>query len=443
LSRRTSKSAVVSLVEPDSPAAEVGLLCGDRLSAIDGRKPRDIIDFQLMSAQESFELEYVRDGEVLRAVVEPDEFGRVGVSFESSVFDRLKTCRNRCVFCFVDQLPPGCRDSLLLKDDDYRLSFLYGNFVTLTNITDTELERVIEDRLSPLYVSLHTLDPVLRREMLRPPPDEDRTVERLSALCAAGIEIHIQIVACPGVNDGEELTRTLRGLRERFPAGASVGIVPVGLTGHRDGLAQLRPFRPAEALLLLEQVEEWQDRSRTERGDGWVYAADEFYLMTGRVLPAAGEYDDFPQLENGIGLTRRFLDEFFEELATADSSPRVEVVDVVTARLGAIVLRAAAGPLEAAGGPRMRVIEAANTWLGGDVSVAPLLAGADLLTAVREADAAGPILFPAHCLNGDGLFLDDLAPEDLERETGLVFIAVPPTGRGLLEGVLSGGVSDA
>ena len=443
MSRRTSKSAVVSLVEPDSPAAEVGLLCGDRLSAIDGRKPRDIIDFQLMSAQESFELEYVRDGEVLRAVVEPDEFGRVGVSFESSVFDRLKTCRNRCVFCFVDQLPPGCRDSLLLKDDDYRLSFLYGNFVTLTNITDTELERVIEDRLSPLYVSLHTLDPVLRREMLRPPPDEDRTVERLSALCAAGIEIHIQIVACPGVNDGEELTRTLRGLRERFPAGASVGIVPVGLTGHRDGLAQLRPFRPAEALLLLEQVEEWQDRSRTERGDGWVYAADEFYLMTGRVLPAAGEYDDFPQLENGIGLTRRFLDEFFEELATADSSPRVEVVDVVTARLGAIVLRAAAGPLEAAGGPRMRVIEAANTWLGGDVSVAPLLAGADLLTAVREADAAGPILFPAHCLNGDGLFLDDLAPEDLERETGLVFIAVPPTGRGLLEGVLSGGVSDA
>ena len=279
MSHARDKNAVISLIEEDSPAAEAGLLCGDRLTAIDGQKPRDIIDFQLMTADENFELEYIRDGEAHKVVVEPDEFGRVGVSFESSVFDRIKTCRNHCGFCFVDQLPPGCRDSLLVKDDDYRLSFLYGNFITLTNLTDAELERVIEDRLSPLYVSLHTLDPVLRREMLQT-PGEDRTVERLSALQAAGIETHIQIVACPGVNDGEELTKTLQGLRERFSASASVGIVPVGLTGHRDGLVRLRSFQPSEAGAVLEQVDEWQGRSRADGGDGWVYAADEYYLMT-------------------------------------------------------------------------------------------------------------------------------------------------------------------
>lgn len=438
MSSHESKSAVISLIEADSPASEAGLICGDRLSTIDGRKLRDIIDFQLMTAQESFELEYIRGGEARKATVEPDEFGRVGISFESSVFDRVKTCRNHCAFCFVDQLPLDCRDSLLLKDDDYRLSFLYGNFVTLTNLTDVELERIIEDRLSPLYVSLHSLDPALRREMLQT-PGEDRTVERLAALQAAGIETHIQIVACPGVNDGEHLTGTLQGLQEHFPASASVGIVPVGLTGHRDGLARLRAFQPVEAMALLEQVEEWQERSRAKGGDGWVYAADEFYLMSGRALPVTGDYDDFPQLENGIGLARRFLDEFFEGVSTADLGSSAKVVNVVTARLGAIVLRAAAGSLEAADGPRMRIIEAANAWLGGDVSVAPLLAGEDILKAVAAGGIVGPIYFPAHCLNGDGLFLDDLSPEDLQRDTGLKFIPVPPTGYDLLEAVLSGG----
>ncbi len=439
--QHANNNAVVSLVEPESPAADAGLLRGDTVQAIDGQTLRDIIDFQLMTAEESFEVEYLRDGAAHKAIVEPDEFGRVGVSFRSSVFDRVKTCRNHCVFCFVDQLPAGCRESLLVKDDDFRLSFLYGNFVTLTNVTDKEIERVIEDRLSPLYVSLHTLDPALRLRMLRPAGD-DRTFERLAALQAAGIETHIQIVACPGVNDNEELAATVQGLLEGFPASASIGIVPVGLTGHRHDLAELRSFEPREAEVLLDQVGEWQAQSRTNGGDGRVYAADEFYLMTGRALPSSAEYDDFPQLENGIGLTRQFLDEFFEELEKADASLHTGVVEVLTASLGAVVLRSAAGRLEAAGGPRMRIIEAANTWLGGDVSVAPLLAGTDLLAAVRDIGAAGPVLFPAHSLNGDGLFLDDLSPKDLERETGIDFIPVPPTGRGLLEAVLSENGSD-
>ncbi len=434
--------AIVSEIEPGGPAAAAGLRPGDRVIAVDGIHPRDIIDWQLLTTEPAIEIEYERDDLHARALLESDDFGRLGVSFESSVFDRLRTCSNHCAFCFVDQLPPKCRETMRIKDDDFRLSFLYGNFVTLTNLTDSDLERIVADRLSPLYVSLHTLDPGLRRRLLAPPA-RDRALERLAALLDAGTEIHIQIVVCPGLNDGDELTATLDGLRDRFPGTTSVGLVPVGLTGHRQGLPALRPFSAGEARALIEEVEARQDRYRAQEGVAWVYAADEFYLMSGLEVPPASGYDNFPQIENGIGLSRVFLDELTKECQSRDLPSRSErTVDIVTSRLGSAILRLAAEKIEKTLGVRLRVIEAANVWLGGAVSVAPLLSGSDIEVALRAAGAAGPVLFPAHCLNADGLFLDNLTPAEIEKRIGLELVAVVPTGRGLMEAVLSAGRQD-
>lgn len=455
---------VIDRIEPGSPADLGGLREGDVVLTINGVRPRDVIDYQLLTMDERFEIEFSRAEDVIRSSIETEGDGRVGIYFAHSVFDHMKICRNRCLFCFVDQLPKDCRGSLLIKDDDFRLSFLYGNFVTLTNLSEAEVERIIEQRLSPLYVSLHSTDGAVRQELVRPPLP-DLTMEKLKALLDAGIEIHVQIVVCPGINDGDDLKRTLRTLADGYPGIESVGVVPVGLTRHRLGLSPLRPFSPEQADSLIEDVEVFQSTALSRVGYRWAYAADEFYLMSGREVPAADAYDDYPQLENGIGLTRKFVDEVLDAVGgglvsgrdthilqrkigcpgsgdvAPDECPGSESkarpgsgrATVVTGELGDLIFKSLAPVLRERSGVELDIITASNRWLGGRVTVAALLAGEDIIAAVRESGSAGPVFIPANCLNADGLFLDDLTVDQVSAATGRDIVPAAPNGHDFVE----------
>ena len=300
-----SGGGVVGAVEPGSPAAEAAVRPGDIVVSVDGQPLRDVIDWQWCSDGDSLEVDVLHDGTSAETISLRRQFGEPwGVSFTEAVFDGVRTCRNRCAFCFMTQLPRGLRGALYLRDDDYRLSFLQGNFITLTNLSDTDVERIAEQNLSPLYVSLHAVTPVVRAELIC--AREDRALERLDDLLASGIEVHVQIVLVPGINDGDELERSLSWLAEREGV-VSVGIVPLGYTSHQGRFA--RSYEDAtSAEAIIEQIGPWQRAFRERDGVTWVYLADEFYLSAGVEVPLAVEYDGYPQYENGIGLVRDWLD---------------------------------------------------------------------------------------------------------------------------------------
>ncbi|MHB8925966.1 MAG: DUF512 domain-containing protein, partial [Coriobacteriia bacterium] len=280
----------VAAVEPASAAEAAGFRAGDRVVSVGGQPVRDVLDWQWLTDEDEFSVAVEHDGEIYDLDVVPVPGEPLGVVFEDVVFDGVRECANACAFCFVTQLPAGMRPSLYVRDDDYRLSFLYGNFITLTNLEETDMERIISERLSPLYVSLHAVDPDVRRALVSCTVD-DTTVERMAALLDAGIDLHVQIVAVPRVNDGDVLSETLSWLASREGV-ESVGIVPLGYTAHQRRFD--RSFTTAESAALIDRLVPFQERMRTERDLTWVQAADEFYLSAGREVPRAGYYDDFP-----------------------------------------------------------------------------------------------------------------------------------------------------
>jgi putative radical SAM enzyme (TIGR03279 family) len=402
---------VVANVEPGGPAARAGIRAGDVILTADGSPLTDVIEWMWRADGTTVDVTVASpDGAERAATVvrQPDEGW--GVDFVSVVFDGIRECDNACSFCFVSQLPPGLRPSLYVRDDDYRLSFLVGNFVTLTNVDDADVARIVEERLSPLYVSVHGVDPDVRARLICPTV-EDRALGHIDALLAGGIELHAQVVLVPGVNDGEVLDRTLAWLAAR-PGIASVGVVPVGTTRHaRAGLAGFRTPEAAEA--VLTQLRPWQARMRAERGETWVQAADEIYLTARAPLPAWEDYDSFPQFENGIGMTRAFLDELsdlFEGLGA--DGPRACGVVLVTGELFAPVLEAMARTLSGQG-CLVRVLPVRNELFGDTVTVTGLLGGADLQAAILAdararamAGARDTYLLPEVVLNDDGVTLD-------------------------------------
>jgi putative radical SAM enzyme (TIGR03279 family) len=413
----------VCAVERRGAAARGGISIGDLITSANGRPVRDVIDWMWLADDSTVEVTVaaadggVRDVELQRHLDEG-----WGFDFESVVFDGIRECDNACSFCFVAQLPPGLRPSLYVRDDDFRLSFLVGNFVTLTNLDDADVARVIEQRLSPLHVSVHAVDPDVRRRLLCPTVD-DRALEYLDTLSAAGIEMHTQVVLVPGVNDGAVLDRTLEWLSGR-PAVASVGVVPVGLTRFsRAGMADYRVASRAAA--VVAQLAPWQARMRATRGETWVQAADEFYLTARAPLPAWDEYDGFPQFENGIGMTRSFLDEMAEMLASIGRRDENACGAVlVTGELFAPVLEALAHGLTE-GGCAVRVLPVRNELLGDSVTVAGLLAGADLEAAIfADARARSGVgdpdiyLLPDVVLNDDGITLDGHDLPRIQAESG-------------------------
>ncbi|NOZ57337.1 MAG: DUF512 domain-containing protein [Calditrichaeota bacterium] len=416
----------VERVERGGLAERLGLKPGDRLLAVNGEPVRDELDFQFYASDEVVELRVARDGAVLNVVAER-EFGEPwGIEFAET---RYRSCGNKCVFCFIDQNPQGLRPSLYFKDEDYRLSFLHGNYVTLTNVGRRDLERILRQHLSPLYVSVHATDPEVRKRLLGIDHD-DRLLEKIEALVDGGIQLHAQIVLVPGYNDGSVLQDTLDTLCRYAPAVASVAVVPVGLTRHR---AQLPQLRPVDARLATEVVQNLEEQARTyqrELGMHWIYLADEFYLRAGLEVPPAERYDDFPQIENGVGMLRAFLDAFEEERASYPRTlGRTVRVVLLTGRLAAPQLRRFVLPaLQNVGGLDVTLVPVRNDFFGESVTVSGLLVGRDLAASLAEVSApADWVLIPANTLNPDGLFLDNLRPEDLEERFGVSVLPLDGT----------------
>jgi putative radical SAM enzyme (TIGR03279 family) len=417
---RAQASAVVA-VEPGGPADRAGVTTSDTLVTAEGAAMRDIIDWQWVADGPSVAADFSDDrGESRSLLLERSAGESWGIEFADAVFDGVRVCSNDCTFCFMTQLPRGMRSSLYLRDDDYRLSFLQGNFVTLTNLTAVDIQRIIGQRLSPLHVSVHAVDPSVRAALLCPRGADD-ALENLDALLRAGIEVHTQIVLVPSVNDGAVLEETLSWLAARDGV-ASVGIVPVGYTVHQEAITSSYSD-PTAAERFLGWLEPLQQRYDTERGRGWLQAADEFFLAARRPVPTRDYYADFPQYENGIGPTRAFVDELSELLASRQ--PTGDSVGILTGTLFAPVLREAL----AASAPNAAVIGVDNRFFGGNVSVAGLLTAADIIARLGDDSSADRILVPDCIFNSDGLTLDDMTFEQLDAATdaALTLVSCDPT----------------
>ena len=431
--RSSAEGVVVATVRPRTAAAAAGLAVGDRIMAINGRPLRDAIDFQFYGAEDRLDLSVERQGHprALRLTRRPGL--ELGVELEAPRPGDIATCANKCVFCFIHQLPRGMRKSLYVKDDDFRLSFLHGNYITLSDLDEPSFERILEQRLSPLYVSVHATDPELRWALLGKPRHSAEILPRLERLAKAGIRVHAQIVLCPDLNDGIHLERTVHDLAPLHPHVATTAIVPVGLTRHRERLPSLRTLTDAEADALVDTVEGWQERFRPQLDSGFVFLGDEVYLQAGRPLPPADAYEGFPIAEDGIGLVRRFEDGMarVRTRARTDAAPR-RVTVVSGALYGPRLARMLQDlPL---GGVDARVVPVPNEFFGGSVAVAGLLTGQDIQRHLAaQGDLGDAVLFPAVALrDGDGVFLDDLTPADLARALEVPVVAVEPEPRALL-----------
>ncbi len=436
-------------VAPESPAHRAGIRRGDVIQTINGETLRDVIQYQTLVDEPEVELDILRGGLEQTVLIDKPAGAPLGLEVQSAVFDQVRTCDNHCSFCFIYQLPPDLRSSLYLKDDDYRLSFLYGNFTTLTRFTEADLERVVNERLSPLYVSIHATDPATRTAMLRNRRGA-MSLRWLSALLDGGIEIHGQIVVCPGINDGPELERTMRGIMDRYLALASVAVVPLGVSRF-SGEPELRFHTVEEAAAVLETVEVWQERFLTVLGRRLVFAADEYYLLADRPFPPAEVYEGFELHEDGIGMARTFQREFDAEVDTAIGTqpgffawvdgapalqyraPRLGDAGVTSVKLGPArspVRPAPVGVLTGTYGSAVirpfveryagaRVIEVDNRFFGGNIGVAGLIVGADLQRVLSAEPAGHRYLLPDVCLS-NGVFLDGLGPDDLPRPVEII-----------------------
>lgn len=415
-------------IYPGSLAEELELVPGDKLLEINGTRLRDIIDVSFAFADEEIEmLVEHEDGQQEVYEFDKDYDEELGVEFESAVFDGIRHCANNCLFCFVDQVAPDMRESLNIKDDDYRMSFLYGNFITMTNMVDADFQRIKQYHLSPLFVSVQCTNPDLRQKLLR-----CRTAGNLSAqldkLEAADVEYHTQIVLCRDLNDGEELERSLRDIVARQPHALSVAIVPVGLTRFRQDCYPLKSFDKESAARVVEQVEAYQRQQREKDGRTFIYLADEFYLLAGRELPPAEYYDGFPQLDNGIGLARNFMEEFAAAVAEADDSKAALAAhkqqdnrdNRAKLRL-AVVSGTSISPLMAelaesisGAGEQVTMVPVPNYHFGTTVNVSGLLTAKDMLAALQDvAGKVDGILIPESALRtGDNVFLDDVSLSD-------------------------------
>lgn len=427
-----SNSQIISDVLPGSPAELSGVLAGETLLSIDGESVVDLVDYEHLTANERLKLTLLdKAGRERTVSVQKDEYEPLGLSFATSLMDDMRTCRNHCVFCFIDQMPKGVRTSLHVKDDDWRMSFIMGNYVTLTNLDERELERIIHRRVSPLYVSLHASNPDVRVQMMKN-PRAGEAMNQLKRLAEAGLKFHLQAVLCPGLNDGEVLLQTIRDVTALIPYAQSLAIVPVGLTKYREGLTELRRFTPEEASRMIDEIEPLQKTFLKQYGTRFVFLADEWYTCCRRELPAYDTYEDFPQIENGVGLLRLFegeLQEALEEREPLKQPRRFLMAGGVSAEP---FFREVYRTLEPYG-VFIETRAIVNNYFGESVTVGGLVTGGDLTSQLAGLDFGQALLIPRAMLKADeSVFLDGMTLFEAERRLGTKIIPVS-SGDDLIE----------
>ena len=393
---------IVKNVEAGSIAEELGIEPGDRLLAIDGQEIEDIFDYQFYEESEELLLLIEKaDGEQWELEIEKDADESLGISFGEGLMDEYRSCRNRCIFCFIDQMPPGMRDTLYFKDDDSRLSFLQGNYITLTNMSDHDVERIVRYRLEPINISFHTTNPELRCRMLHNRFAGD-ALKKVDILYQGGIEMNGQIVLCRGVNDGEELERTIRDLTKYLPLLKSVSVVPVGLTRFREGLYPLEPFTREEAREVLRVIHRWQKKIYEEYGIHFIHAGDEWYLLAEEEVPEEERYDGYLQLENGVGMLRLLFNEFEEGMERLGDGDRSGEISAATGKLAYPYIRRMADRIqERYPGVKVHVYCIRNDFFGERITVSGLITGQDIIAQLKGKELGSRLLLPCNMLKAD------------------------------------------
>ena len=435
---KKNKEHIISRIEPGSIAEELELSPGDVLVSVNGQSIEDIFDYHYFINEEYLEILIRKpDGEEWELEIEKEYEDDLGIEFENGLMDEYRSCRNKCMFCFIDQLPGGMRDTLYFKDDDSRLSFLQGNYVTLTNMSHEDAERIIRYHLSPINISFHTTNRELRCKMLNN-RFAGEALDKVEQFYKAGITMNGQIVLCKGINDGEELEHTIEALAKYLPHLQSLSVVPVGLTDYREGLYPLEPFTREDAQQVLRQLHTWQNRLFEEHKTHFVHAGDEWYLLAGEELPREESYDGYLQLENGVGMVRLLHEELKNELACRSGDARSRKVTIATGTLAAPILMKEAEQIRRKyPNVEIQIFPVKNDFFGRSITVAGLLTGQDLKKQLSGHALGEELLLTEHMMkSGERIFLDDMTVEELSRALQVPVIIVESDGKALLEAVL-------
>lgn len=424
----------ISKIKPESIAEELEIEVGDKLISINGKEIKDIIDYKFLMADEDVVVEIEKaDGEIWELEIEKDYDEDLGVEFEDSIMDEAKSCRNKCIFCFIDQLPKGMRKTLYFKDDDSRLSFLQGNFVTLTNMTDEDIDRIIEYKISPINVSVHTTNPELRIKMLNN-KFAGNVYERLIKLSKGGIKINCQVVSCPGINNGEELTKTVEDLYKLYPSIENVAVVPVGITKFREGLFDMTLYNKETSLIEIEDINKIQQKYINEIGYPFVRLSDEFYVTAEIDVPNKDFYDKFDQLEDGVGMIRIFRENIKEGLSNLSTCKKGSFT-LITGTSAYKEIKAAAERIEKVNSNiKVQVNPIVNNFFGSTITVAGLLTGKDIKEQLKDEKLGDYIIMPRNMLrSGEDVLLDDVTVEELERYFNKSILICEYTGENLID----------
>ena len=432
-------SVLINGVAKKSIADKKGIRAGDVLISVNGHEINDVLDYSFYVKEEKLVLALVSESRAKKVKIRKKEYDDIGLEFETYLMDRQHHCKNKCVFCFIDQLPKGMRDTLYFKDDDSRLSFLFGNYVTLTNLTEHDVQRLIDMHISPVNVSVHTMNPTLRVEMMKN-KHAGECLSILKRLADAGIQLNTQLVLCPGLNDGKELEFSLNELEKLRPAIQSIAAVPVGLTKFRNGLAKLRPYTPEEAKAVISTVDAFGKKCLEKYGTRLAFCADEFYLKAALPIPDEEYYEDYPQIENGVGLWKDLEVSFFDALenceADKDTKSRVSLITGTAAY--PLIKKLAAAAEQKFPNVKADVFEILNDFFGHSITVAGLVTGQDLIAQLKNKDYAKRLIIPSVMLRSEeDMFLDNVTKEDVQKALDVTLTVTPQSdGAELLYNIL-------
>lgn len=427
----------ISYIEPGSLASRAGLSPGDKLLSVNGHEIHDILEYRYLISETEVTIAVEKKNGAKEVITIENDYEDLGIEFSEALIAEAKSCKNKCIFCFIDQLPKGMRETVYFKDDDTRLSFLQGNYVTLTNVSEDELSRIVAMHISPINISVHTTNPELRVEMLKN-PNAAKIFDTMKMLAAHGIYMNCQIVLCPGYNDKAELDRTICDLASLYPFVMSCSVVPVGLTKCREGLCELTPFDARSSLETVRQIEEYQKKFRRDFGVNLIYAADEFYINAKLPIPDASEYDGFPQIENGVGLIASMQEEFDEAIKLIPKKKFKRNVALATGEIAEGFIKSLADRLtRLCDGLKITVFPIKNDFFGGGVNVTGLVTGGDILKTVKNASEFDE-LFISECMlrSGEDIFLDDITLSELSEKLNVKITPTPNDGYAFIENIL-------